>query len=110
MRDNYWDLVDSDPRPWSRDQKILFWWVALLLHKVVQGGIIAAPDPAPLKDDEVVQVFNELLPKEGTNERSYLDVIWVYKNQTVIIPTSEGNMATIKSGKIEVNFLLNLAL
>lgn len=98
----YWSLVDADARDWERNQKILFWWVVTCLQKINPNGVIAAPDKSPLSDEQIVEVFEEVLPEEGKSEKSYMDQIWSYQNQTLMFPSLDGNMVRVIDGKIEV--------
>lgn len=98
---DYWDLVEADPRDLTRDQKILFWWVVGLLRSVSSDGAIVGPGQAPLNDDQIREVYEAILPEEGT-ERSYLDKIWSYSGQKVIFPSNEGHLVMISSGEIVI--------
>lgn len=100
-KDEYWTLVEQDPREWSHDQKVLFWWVVHLLPKMSADGVIAAPDEAPLTDAEIVEVLEEVLPHEG-NTRAYMDEEWRYEDQTVIMPSNEGHFVMIENGKVKI--------
>lgn len=104
LEDDYWHLVEADPRDWRHDQKILFWWVVTLLTKVGAGGVIMAPAQAPLTDEEIKTVFKEILPAPGKEgqERSYMDKFWSYKGQKVIFPSMEGHLVIIDDGQIFV--------
>lgn len=104
LEEDYWHLVEGDPRDWTEDQKILFWWVVGLLNKVGPQGVIAAPGQAPLDDDQIRAVFEEILPKtpDHRGERSYLDKIWSYDGQLVIFPSSDGNFVMIEAGQIVI--------
>lgn len=101
---DYWKLVEADPRDWSRDQKILFWWVVELLTRVGPQGVIAAPGQAPLNDDQITEVFKQILPREGgrKGERSYLDKIWTYEGQLVILPSADNHFVMLESGRIVI--------
>lgn len=101
LESQYWTLVENDPRDWSHDQKVLFWWVVHLLPKMSDDGVIAAPSEAPLTDAEISEVLEEILPLEG-NTRVYMDEEWKYEDQTVIMPSSEGHVVMIQNGKVMV--------
>lgn len=104
LEEDYWHLVKADPRDWEYDQKVLFWWVVGLLKRVGPQGVIAAPGQAPLDDDQIRAVFEEILPKtpDRRGERSYLDKIWSYDGQLVIFPSSDGNFVMIEAGDIVI--------
>ena len=44
--EKYWELVEDGPDNYTRDQRILFWWVVMLLPRLAEGGVIMTPDPA----------------------------------------------------------------
>jgi hypothetical protein len=100
----YWRQVEADPRDWSRDQKILFWWIVNLLPMITDEGVIAMPGQAPLKDSEVIEVLEAILPENESRrgERAFLDVIWNYQGQNAIIPTAEEHLLILKEGQIIV--------
>lgn len=98
---DYWELVEADPRDWSDDQKILFWWVVGLLSKVSPHGVIMAPAQAPLTDTEIVEALEAVLPQDG-RQRSYLDKIWSYEDQRIVFPSSEGSLVMIKHGEVVI--------
>jgi hypothetical protein len=102
LDEDYWDLVEADPRDWTHDQKILFWWVVTLLAKVGADGVIAAPGQAPMSDEQITDVFNAILPEKGRNERTYLDKMWKYENQVVIFPSADGHIVSIKGGVVTI--------
>lgn len=101
MAKEYWELVETDPRDWTHDQKVLFWWVVAMLRRCVPGGLIAAPDPAPLTDEQISDVLREVIPTEG-DTREFAGESWTYENQLVLMPSSEGNIVQIKTGNVEV--------
>lgn len=101
--EEYWALVESDPRDLTRDQKILFWWVVSLMGMMAPAGVIMAPNEAPLTTEQIKEVFEELLPIEGrsrTSEVSYMDHTWAFKNQKVIVPSSDGTLVRLYQCKI----------
>lgn len=101
MDQQYWALVENDPRDWNHDQKVLFWWVVMMLGRVVPGGMIAAPDPAPLTAEQVSAVLEEIIPAEG-DSREFAGQSWKYENQMVLMPSGDGKLVTIKKGNVEV--------
>lgn len=98
---DYWTLVNADPRDWSREQKILFWWIVTLLGKVSAGGMIAAPDPAPLTDQQIIDVYKAVLPNDS-DERAYMDKTWRYQDQIIMFPSAEGSLVSVVHGAIDV--------
>lgn len=103
--ERYWRLVESDPRDMTRDQKILFWWLVGLLPRMAEGGGIVAPDPAPLSEDQIIEVYEKVLPapdKPLDSQMSYMDEFWTYTGQTVVIASQNGPVITIREGNIEV--------
>lgn len=101
LSEDYWSLVENDPRDWNHNQKVLFWWVVDLLGKVTPKGVIAAPSPAPLTDAEISDVFREILP-ENDERREFMGKSWKYQDQLVTMPSADGNLVTINDGEIEV--------
>lgn len=99
---DYWPLVEADPRDWSREQKILFWWVVGLLPQCSPDGVIAMPGQAPIDSDGVREVIEAILPEtdDKRGERAFLDVVWTYKGQNVIVPTSDEKIVLLKAGNI----------
>lgn len=102
VAEDYWTFVQADPRDWDRNQKVLFWWLVACLEKVSPNGVIAAPDKSPLLDEQIIEVFEAVLPEEGRAEKSYLDQVWEYQGQSFLFPSIEGNLITVKDGKIGV--------
>lgn len=100
--EDYWTLVDADPREWDRNQTVLFWWIVLLLPKSREGGFIGQPDKAPLTDEQIIEVFKAVLPSEGETERSYLDHTWSYRNQRLVFPSIENHLVSVIDGAISV--------
>lgn len=104
LEEDYWHLVKADPRDWNEDQKILFWWVVTLLSRVGPQGVIAAPGQAPLNDEQIKAVFEEILPQtpDRRGEKTYLDKFWSYDGQLIILPSSDDHFVMIEAGKVVV--------
>jgi hypothetical protein len=103
----YWELVDADPREWSRDQKVLFWWVVMLLPQVSKG--IVTPDPSPLTTSQIQEVFEAILPQAENDthagSRAFMDRIWNYEGQLVLTGSTDGDSVSITNGNITVSKL-----
>jgi len=95
----YWDLVENDPRDWSRDQKVLYWWLAKTLVMMSGEGTILCPAPAPLTEEEIVEVLSTIL-QEGAGE--YLNRPWEYINQSIITYTQTNEEVRVRDGAIRV--------
>lgn len=97
--EGYWELVNSDSRQWTHDQKILYWWLAKCLVSLSHVGTVICPASAPLTEDQIIQVFSALL-WEGSG--AYLGRTWQYIDQTIITYAQDGVEVLIKSGTIRV--------
>jgi len=91
--EKYWELVENGPDNYTRDQRILFWWVVMLLPRLAEGGVIMTPDPAPLTAEEIERVFLDL---HGDQGEPYLGQSWSFSRNTVITQSSDGFTITLE--------------
>ena len=66
--EQYWALVEIGPDNYTRNQRILFWWVVMLLPQMAEGGIIMTPDPSPLSVEQIARVFTDLAEVSGEKD------------------------------------------
>lgn len=102
MREQYWALVEEGPVPFSRNQRILFWWIVLFLPRLKDHGVLAAPDPTPLTVEEIVEVFERILPAPGESSQSACGQTWSYVNQRLVFESETGTFVQLREGEIEI--------
>lgn len=96
MDNAYWDLVRSDKRNLTDDQKVLFWWLVYMLRVVRHQGVIATPDPSPLTTDEIKAVYQLLLDQDN-----YMDESWTVGDKNMMVLDKDGEFVVVSHGQIQ---------